>query len=81
MQVMRDEREAHALVKNHLERTVDGARVVVLNRNASSDRLEASHHRPGGVTAGAEPPGRPAAILPRGATRGALQPGPPATSR
>ena len=42
MQVMRDEREAHVLVKNHLERTVHGARVVVLNRNASSDRLEAT---------------------------------------
>ena len=42
MQVMRDEDEAHNLVKNHLERAVDGARVVVLNRNASSDRLEAT---------------------------------------
>jgi diguanylate cyclase (GGDEF)-like protein len=41
MQVMRSEQEAHSLVKSHLERWVYGARVVVLNRNASSDRLEA----------------------------------------
>lgn len=42
MQVMRDEGEAYALVKSHLERTVEGSSVVVLNRNASNDRLEAT---------------------------------------
>ena len=48
LQVMRDEDEAHTLVKGHLERTVNGARVVVLNRNASSDRLEATTAVPAG---------------------------------
>jgi len=48
MQIMRDEGEAHTLVKTHLERTVNGALVVVLNRNASSDRLEATTAVPAG---------------------------------
>ncbi len=47
MQVMRDEEEAHSLVRSHLERTVDEAHVVVLNRNASDDRLEAITAVPG----------------------------------
>jgi diguanylate cyclase (GGDEF)-like protein len=41
MQVTRDEREAHEVVKVHLERMVPGGSVVVLNRNNSADRLEA----------------------------------------
>ena len=39
MQVMDSEREAHALVKRHLERSLDAATVVVLQRNNSADRL------------------------------------------
>ena len=42
MQVTRDEREAHEVVKVHLERMVPGGSVVVLNRNNSADRLEAT---------------------------------------
>jgi diguanylate cyclase (GGDEF)-like protein len=42
MQVMRDEPEAHSLVKEHLERTIAGSKVVVLNRNNSDNRLIAS---------------------------------------
>ena len=36
------ETEAHALVKRHLERTLPGSDVVVLNRNNSQNRLEAT---------------------------------------
>jgi diguanylate cyclase (GGDEF)-like protein len=42
MQVMDSEREAHELVRRHLERSVAGAKVVVLQRNNSADRLEAT---------------------------------------
>jgi diguanylate cyclase (GGDEF)-like protein len=42
MQVMRDEPEAHMLVKQHLERSIDHSKVVVLNRNNSDNRLIAS---------------------------------------
>ena len=42
MQIMRDEPEAHALVKHHLERNVAGVSVTVLNRNNSDDRLVAT---------------------------------------
>jgi diguanylate cyclase (GGDEF)-like protein len=42
MQVMRDELEAHTLVKQHLERSIAGSKVVVLNRNNSDNRLIAS---------------------------------------
>ena len=42
MQVMDGEREAHELVRRHLERTLDAPRVVVLQRNNSADRLEAT---------------------------------------
>jgi diguanylate cyclase (GGDEF)-like protein len=42
MQIMRDEAEAHTLVKTHLERTIDGADVTVLNRNNSDNRLYAA---------------------------------------
>jgi diguanylate cyclase (GGDEF)-like protein len=40
LQVTRNEGEAHSLVKRHIERLAQGARVSVLNRNNSSDRLE-----------------------------------------
>ena len=42
LQVTRSEGEAHALIKRHLERTVPGSDVVVLNRNNSANRLEAT---------------------------------------
>lgn len=40
MQITRDESEAYELLKRHLERSVPGSEVVVLNRNNSHDRLE-----------------------------------------
>jgi diguanylate cyclase (GGDEF)-like protein len=40
MQVTRDESEAYGLLKRHLERSLDGSDVLVLNRNNSHDRLE-----------------------------------------
>ena len=40
LQAMRNEVEAHALVKEHLERSLPDAEVTVLNRNHSDDRLE-----------------------------------------
>ena len=40
MQITRDEDEAYALIKRHLERTLEGSDVLVLNRNNSDDRLE-----------------------------------------
>ena len=42
MQIMRDEEEAHALVKQHLERAIPEADVVVLSRNNSANRLSAA---------------------------------------
>jgi diguanylate cyclase (GGDEF)-like protein len=42
MQIMRDEAEAHELVKSHLQRTIDGVDVTVLNRNNSDNRLYAA---------------------------------------
>ena len=42
MQVMRDEPEAHELVKGHLERSIAGSDVLVLNRNNSDNRLTAA---------------------------------------
>jgi diguanylate cyclase (GGDEF)-like protein len=42
MQVMRDEPEAHSLVKHHLERSIAGSEVLVLNRNNSDNRLMAA---------------------------------------
>jgi diguanylate cyclase (GGDEF)-like protein len=39
MQIMRDESEAHQLVKTHLERTIAGVEVTILNRNNSDNRL------------------------------------------
>ncbi|MEO6349366.1 MAG: GGDEF domain-containing protein, partial [Candidatus Limnocylindrales bacterium] len=40
LQVTRGESEAHNLVKRHLERTIPGASVAVLNRNNSDNRLQ-----------------------------------------
>ncbi|HEX2161257.1 MAG TPA: diguanylate cyclase [Thermoleophilaceae bacterium] len=42
MQIMRDEPEAHALVKQHLERSIDGSEALVLTRNNSDNRLAAA---------------------------------------
>jgi diguanylate cyclase (GGDEF)-like protein len=50
MQIMRDEAEAHQLVKNHLERTIDGVDVTILNRNNSDNRLYAATAVDGGGT-------------------------------
>jgi len=41
MQITRDEHEAHGLLKSHLQRSLEGSDVLVLNRNNSHDRLEA----------------------------------------
>ncbi|MEP7179141.1 MAG: GGDEF domain-containing protein [Pseudonocardiales bacterium] len=41
LQLAEDEAEAHQLLQRHLERTVAGGTVTVLNRNNSADRLEA----------------------------------------
>ena len=40
MQITRDEGEAYGLLKRHLERSLEGGDVLVLNRNNSHDRLE-----------------------------------------
>jgi diguanylate cyclase (GGDEF)-like protein len=42
MQIMRDEGEAHALVKQHLERSIEGSGALVLTRNNSDNRLNAA---------------------------------------
>ena len=42
LQVTETEAEAHALVKRHLERSLGGAEIVVVNRNNSQNRLEAA---------------------------------------
>ena len=42
MQLSEAEREAHQLLKHHLERSIDGSQVTVLNRSNSADRLEAA---------------------------------------
>jgi len=42
LQVTESEREAHDILKLHIERGVPGSEVVVLNRNNSEDRLEAT---------------------------------------
>jgi diguanylate cyclase (GGDEF)-like protein len=41
MQLTEDEAEAHRMLRRHLERSIDGSAVVILNRNNSQDRLEA----------------------------------------
>jgi diguanylate cyclase (GGDEF)-like protein len=40
MQITRDESEAYGLLTRHLERSLEGSQVLVLNRNNSHDRLE-----------------------------------------
>jgi diguanylate cyclase (GGDEF)-like protein len=40
MQITRDEDEAYSLLKRHLQRSLPGSDVLVLNRNNSHDRLE-----------------------------------------
>jgi diguanylate cyclase (GGDEF)-like protein len=42
LQVTENENEAHALLKRHLERSLAGSEIVVLNRNNSQNRLEAA---------------------------------------
>jgi len=42
MQIVQDEHEAHELVRRHVERSLPGSSVVVLNRNNSANRLEAA---------------------------------------
>ena len=42
LQVTENESEAHLLVKRHLERSLPASRVVVLNRNNSQNRLDAT---------------------------------------
>jgi diguanylate cyclase (GGDEF)-like protein len=42
IQFAEDEREAHELLSDHLESTVPGGSVLVLNRNNSADRLEST---------------------------------------
>jgi diguanylate cyclase (GGDEF)-like protein len=42
LQVTESESEAHALLKRHLERSLAGSEIVVLNRNNSQNRLEAA---------------------------------------
>lgn len=46
LQVTQSEEEAHQLLKRHLERSVLDSAVVVLSRNNSDDRLEASTELP-----------------------------------
>jgi hypothetical protein len=41
MQITRDEQEAYRLLELHLQRSLEGSEVLVLNRNNSQDRLEA----------------------------------------
>jgi diguanylate cyclase (GGDEF)-like protein len=42
MQVSDSQPEAHGLLKSHLERSIAGTTITVINRNNSADRLEAS---------------------------------------
>ena len=55
MQVTRDEGEAYGLLKRHLERSLDGSDVLVLNRNNSHDRLEPVTGLPDGSDARGTP--------------------------
>ena len=48
MQITRDEAEAYDLLKRHLERSLEGSEVLVLNRNHSDDRLEPTTELPTG---------------------------------
>jgi hypothetical protein len=46
LQVTQNEEEAHELLKRHIERSVSESVAVVLNRNNSADRLEATTELP-----------------------------------
>jgi diguanylate cyclase (GGDEF)-like protein len=46
LQATEGEEEAHTLLKRHVERTIRGSEVVVLNRNNSADRLEPTTELP-----------------------------------
>jgi len=48
MQITRDENEAYTLLKRHLERSLEGSEVLVLNRNNSDDALESTTELPAG---------------------------------
>jgi diguanylate cyclase (GGDEF)-like protein len=48
LQLAENEDEAHRLLQRHLQRTVSGGTVTVLNRNNSADRLEAVTELPPG---------------------------------
>lgn len=48
LQVAEDERDAHELLKRHLERAVPGGSAVVMNRNNSANKLEAMTALPEG---------------------------------
>jgi diguanylate cyclase (GGDEF)-like protein len=51
LQVTETEDEAHELLRRQIERTVEGARAVVLVRNNSADRLEAKRPLPDAIDA------------------------------
>jgi diguanylate cyclase (GGDEF)-like protein len=55
LQVTENEDEAHELLRRQIERTVPGARAVVLLRNASADRLEAKTPMPSDLDALRDP--------------------------
>jgi diguanylate cyclase (GGDEF)-like protein len=48
MQLTENEVEAHRMLRRHLERSIGGSEVVILNRNNSQDRLEAVTELPAG---------------------------------
>lgn len=48
LQVAADQREAHQILRGHLERAIPGSSVHVLNRNNSADRLEPATALPEG---------------------------------
>ncbi len=48
MQLTENEPEAHRMLRRHLERSIGGSEVVILNRNNSQDRLEAVTELPAG---------------------------------
>ena len=58
LQVTRSEGEAHALLKRHLERTVPGSAVVVLNRKQLGQPPRSDHPRRTGHAVCRKPRGR-----------------------
>ena len=69
LQVTENEGEAHALVKRHLERSLGGSEIVVLNRNNSQNRLEAATPVPPGEPDRREARRLLAQLVPRRAAR------------